>query len=91
MTREMEGYQSLLVTLFAFRLPLLVSCLAHSLPLMIDVKCSSETSGSHQTTRHYNPEDPILHIHRRDNLQFINQVERYGTGKDVGISDVIVP
>jgi hypothetical protein len=35
-----------------------------------EATCSSETPGSVQSTRRYNPEVRILHSHRRDNLKF---------------------
>jgi hypothetical protein len=86
----MEGYPSLLVNSLRFSTAsaglLLGSLFApddrHEMFL--------RKSGCHQTTRHYNSQDPIFHCYRRDNLPFINPVESNGTGKDIGISDAIV-
>jgi hypothetical protein len=39
-----------------------------------NTKCSSETSVLTRTTRRDNPEDTILHSHRRENLKYYNLI-----------------
>jgi hypothetical protein len=66
-------YKALLATC-----SMLVSCSAYSWTMKMYATRSSETSvGSKRTTRHYTPEDRILHNHRCENLKFCMSYELF--------------